>query len=222
MFIVPCKFDRNYPVIFQCIESIKTHMPNEKIAVVDSNSADTSYLSELDKDIIIYDIKNNNYTLEAFYQAYLDNQDEEYFFNIHDSIIIQSDLSFVKQKDLTVLRYWHSPPVPMGRNKDDSDLVDWANPIMNQHLGYGVPAMYKGVFGPIFMCKKKVMDDLTNCGFFNIKATDKFEACAMERITGIVLENLGYDVTNALQGSGGEIYGNYDETYMKKIHLLRM
>jgi hypothetical protein len=44
----------------------------------------------------------------------------------------------------------------------------------------------------------------------------------MERIAGIVLENLGYDVTNALQGSGGEIYGNYDETYMKKIHLLRM
>jgi hypothetical protein len=197
-------------------------MPNEKIAVVDSDSEDKSYFNFLDDDIIIHDIQNKNYTLEAFFQAYIRNPDEDFFYNIHDSIIIQSDLSFIKDKELTVMRYWDSPPVPMGRDKNDNDLVDWANPIMIDNLGYGVPGFYKGIFGPIFMCSRKVMDDMSHAGFFNIKPEDKWQACAMERITGIVLENLGYDVTNALQGPGGEINAKYDETYIKKIHLLRM
>jgi hypothetical protein len=38
----------------------------------------------------------------------------------------------------------------------------------------------------------------------------------------MVLENLGYDVTNSLQGVMGDFHGFYDERYVKKNYLLRM
>jgi hypothetical protein len=222
MFIIPCKFDKNNPIIFSCIDAIKRYHPDDEICVIDSNSSDTGYKNDLDKNVIFYDVKNNFYVLEAYNIAYQDNRDKKFFYCIHDSLILQSNISFVENSNLTTIRWWNSPPVQFGSNEDGSDLSIWANEQLVTYLGYPIPSVYKGVFGPMFLCSYKVLEALERSGIFNIKPKNKYELCAMERIIGIVLTELGYDVTNSLQGEGGELFDIYDETYVKKIHLERM
>jgi hypothetical protein len=222
MFVIPCKFNKNNPIIFSCVEAIQKYHPGEKISVIDSNSDDTGYQKDLGNSVDFYDVKNNNYQLEAYHIAFKDNQKEDFFYCIHDSLIIQQNISFVEKSDLTTVRWWNSPPVNIGWDESGQDLSIWANEQMNEYLGYTMPSVYKGVFGSMLFASNKVFQALNKSGVFNIKAKDKYESCAVERIIGIVLSNLGYDVTNSLQGEGGELFSVYDETYVKKIHLERM
>jgi len=221
MFVIACKFDENNPIIFECVNAITTHHPGEEICIVDSGSDNKSYFQKLPSSIHILDANNLNYSLEAYRIAYEHFPNTEYFYFIHDSLIIQQNISFVKNDNLKTIRYWSYPPVEMGWDYDGSRISDWANNQMLTHLGYGVPDEYYGIFGPMFMCHRKVMDELVESGLFNIKPTTKNQSCATERICGIVLNKLGYDVRNSFQGYGGEIYDKYDETFVKKIHLLR-
>lgn len=222
MFVIPCKFDRKNPIIFECVDAIKRHHPKSAICVVDSNSDDKSYYNELDKSIIVFDAKNTNFCLEAYKIAFDNFPNIDFFYNIHDSLILQKNISFVETNDLTTVRYWSDPPVDIGLDYDGSSLSIWANSQMRRHLGYSMPDSYYGVFGPMFMCTSKVMKQLSDSGFFNIKPKSKYQSCATERICGVVLSNLGYDVKNSLQGYGGDIFGQYDETNVKKVHLSRM
>lgn len=222
MFIVPCKFDPNYPVIFECIESIIRFHPGEKIVIVDSDSDDKSYFKDIDSSVTVYDVQNMHYALEGYNIGYKNNPEEDFYYCIHDSLVLKDNIDFVKQKPLTTIRWWDSPPVAMGRDSNDEDLTVWANVKMKEHMGYEVPFSYKGVFGPMMLSSNKVMQDLKDSGVFNIVPDDKYQSCATERILGIALGNLGYDVTNSLQGPMGDFYGSYDETYVKKNYLLRM
>jgi hypothetical protein len=222
LFIIPCKFDSNYPVIFECIDSIMRFHPNEKIVIVDSDSNDKSYFQDIDSSVVIYDVENRHYALEAYNIGYKNNPEEDFYYCIHDSLVLKDNIDFVKSSKLTTIRWWDSPPVPIGRDANDNDLSVWADSVMRESLGYGIPGIYKGVFGPMMLCQNQVMKDLSDCGFFNILPNNKHESCATERILGMVLQNLGYDVTNSLQGVMGDFYGSYDERYVKKNYLLRM
>jgi hypothetical protein len=222
LFIIPCKFDSNYPVIFECIDSIMRFHPNEKIVIVDSDSNDKSYFQDIDSSVVIYDVENRHYALEAYNIGYKNNPEEDFYYCIHDSLVLKDNIDFVKSSKLTTIRWWDSPPVPIGRDANDNDLSVWADSVMRESVGYGVPGIYKGVFGPMMLCQDQVMKDLSDCGFFNILPNNKYESCATERILGMVLGELGYDVTNSLQGPMGDFYGSYDETYVKKNYLLRM
>jgi hypothetical protein len=221
MFVIACKFDKNRPIIFECVESIKRHLPNAAICVVDSASEDKGYFNDLDSFIHILDADNRFFAMEAYRIAYREFPNEKFFYNIHDSLIIENDISFVEIEDLRTIRWWSYPPVEMGWDTDGRNISEWANEQMIEHLGYGVPSEYKGIFGPMFMCKREVMDNLHNTGIFNILPTTKNHSCATERICGIVLGKLGYNVENSFQGYGGEIYDSYDETKVRKVHLLR-
>jgi hypothetical protein len=196
--------------------------PNEKIVIVDSDSYDKSYFQDIDSSVVIYDVENRHYALEAYNIGYKNNPEEDFYYCIHDSLVLKDNIDFVKSSKLTTIRWWDSPPVPIGRDANDNDLSVWADSVMRESLGYGIPGIYKGVFGPMMLCQNKVMKDLFDCGFFNILPNNKHESCATERILGMVLENLGYDVTNSLQGVMGDFHGFYDERYVKKNYLLRM
>lgn len=222
MFIIPCKFDKNYPVIFECINSILNFHPEEKIVLVDSFSEDRGYFNDLDKSVEIYDAENKHYALEAYRIGYVNNQNEDFYYCIHDSLILKNNIDFVKQKELTTIRWWDCPPVPMGRGSKDEDLTIWADQQLRQHVGFGVPFSYKGIFGPMFLASQNAMKKFYQSGIFNILPNDKYQSCATERLAGIVFGSLGYDVTNSLQGPMGDFYGSYDETFVQKKHLLRM
>jgi len=221
MFVIACKFSKENPIIFECVDAIKRYHPYDSICVVDSGSEDKSYFADLDKSVIVIDANNKHFCLEAYKVAFETFPETKFFYNIHDSLILQKNISFVEQNDLTTVRYWSDPPVGIGFDYDGSSLAEWANFEMNLHLGYSIPGEYYGVFGPMFMCRNSVMKRLIASGFFNIKPITKFHSCATERICGIVLGKLGYDVTNSIQGYGGEVFGQYDETNVKKIHLSR-
>lgn len=221
MFVIACKFNRNNPIIFDCVDAIRRHHPGVAICVVDSGSDDKSYFNELGDSVTVLDVNNLNYSLEAYHIAFKHFPDVEYFYFIHDSLIIQDNISFIEKDNLKTIRWWSYPPVEMGWDYDGKRIWDWANEQMLEHLGYGVPDNYKGIFGPMFMCKRHVMEELIKTGMFDILPETKNQSCATERICGIVLSNLGFDVTNSFQGYGGEIYDKYDETYVKKVHLLR-
>jgi len=222
MFVIPCKFNEKNPIIFACVEAIRKYHPGEKIFVIDSNSTDIGYRNDLDSSVFFVDAKNINYQLEAYHIAFKDNSKEDFFYCIHDSLILQRNISFVEKSDLTTVRWWSSPPVNMGWDESGRDLSIWANEEMEKHLGYSMPLEYKGIFGSMLFASNKVFQDLSKSGVFNILARDKYESCAVERIVGIVLSNLGYDVTNSLQGEGGDLFSVYDETFVQKIHLERL
>jgi len=222
MFIIPCKFDKNYPIVFQCIESIIKFHPNEKIVLVDSSSSDKSYFKDIDSSVQIFDVDNKNYALEAYNIGYNNNPHEDFYFCIHDSLVLNGNIDFVKNNDLTTIRWWDSPPTPMGRDENDQDLSVWADEQLKKHMGFELPHYYKGVFGPMMLASNKTMQDLTQSGLFNILPINKFQSCATERLLGIALGRLGYDVTNSLQGPMSDFYGLYDEKYVKKNYLLRM
>lgn len=221
MFIIPCKFDKENPIIFDCIKAILEYHPNELIGVIDSDSKDKGYKNDLDSRVKFYDVANRHYALEAYRIGYEENLDQNFFYCIHDSLILQKNISFVENSDLTTVRWWNYPPIPFDIDENGFDLSIWANEQMLVHVGYRIPDRYKGVFGPMFFSSNKVMSDLKESGIFNILPKRKFESCCTERILGIVLSSLGYDVTNSLQGEGGEVYAQYDETFVKKIHLFR-
>jgi hypothetical protein len=223
MFIIPCKFDKENPIIIDCVNAIIQHHPDAKIAVIDSDSEDRGYKNDLDSKVIFYDVHNKHYALEAYRIGFEDNKDEDFYYCMHDSLILQQNISFVEQDDLTVIRWWTCPPEPTDFDHDNGvSMSVWADEQMKVHVGYGFPEEHMGIFGPMFYCSNKVMTDLSNSGIFDILPNRKIESCTTERITGVVLTNLGYDVTKAIQGRMRELVAEYDETFVKKIHFFRM
>ena len=76
-----------------------------------------------------------------------------------------------------------------------------------------MPKIWLSVFGPIFMCKKKVMKKLYKKRFHKILPTNKLEQMCMERLFGIAFQQEGYDASNSIQG---RTFYNYFETLKKK------
>ena len=67
MFVIPCKYNSNFPFVIELVESIRKFHPNEKIVVIDSDSNDKTYFSILSEyDVIIEDAKNSNWMIGAY------------------------------------------------------------------------------------------------------------------------------------------------------------
>lgn len=226
MFVIPCKFNPDNPIIFECVESIRKYHPDHKIIVVDSNSDDLSYFDKLETeypDIYLYEARNNHYATNGHYLGYkYFDPVFDFYYMIHDSLILKNRIDHVEDWPLTTVRYFNSPPTPMGWDASGDDLYDWAWPQVMNHMNFSIPPTYKGVFGPMFFCQRHVMEELEKLGLFEILPKDKYQMCAMERIVGIALQRLGYDpAEHSLQGEMVDFFGSYDETYVKKVHLTR-
>ena len=98
MFVIPCKFEKERPVIFDCVKNIRLHN-KETIVIVDSNSGDTSYglyLTNTYDNVIFENAKNINYEIGALKIVF-----EKYNFNnyflLHDSMIVNCNISHIKE-----------------------------------------------------------------------------------------------------------------------------
>ena len=129
MFIVPCRYISEEPIIFECITSIKQYHPYDKIVVVDSDSSDRSYFDTLRTDfgVEVLDVHNVSYAPGAFRIGYEHYPDEDFYYCIHDSMLVRGSMKQFEVNPLTVLRYFCSPPTSMGDDVDGSDLKIWAN-----------------------------------------------------------------------------------------------
>lgn len=222
MFIIPCKYDPLRPIIFECVRRIKKHHPNELIVIVDSDSEDTSYFTELQgKDIYVYDARNQNYGVNAFRLAYEMFPDEDEYYCIYDSLFLNQSLHQFTDNSFTAIRHFNTPPTGWGWDGDGVSLYEWAKIQIAEKLGREIPNEFTGILGPMWICNNQVMRDLSTSGVFNILPEDKYQLCAMERIMGIVLQWLGYDPQNSIQGEMFGFFDPYDETYVTKVNMAR-
>jgi len=221
MFVIPCKYSEQNPIIFECVSRIKQYQPEERILIVDSASEDKSYFNCLE-DVEIADINNVNYGTNAFKYALDNYPEEQFFYCIYDSLLLHNSLEHLKLNPLTVIRHFCSPPTGIGWNADGTSLSVWANRQMHVHMGIGLPDTYTGVMGPMLMCDRSVLENLSDLGFFSILPTNKYELCAMERILGCALYHLGCKIEeNSLQGEMVDFFGQYDNTYVEKVNMAR-
>lgn len=202
MFIIPCKFTLMSP-IKQCAESIKIHFPNEKIVIVDSCSENLNYSKELD----VYDLitNNSNYEIGAYKKAYDKYPNEEWYYNIQDSLMFKNSIpkKFYDKELITVQwfnGFW-----------DSSLQLEWASKNIK------IPSKFIGCFGTMFFTSNNNMAKVISNLEGMTLPTQKIESCAMERIIGIILSNLGLDVSNSLQGMHISQSYKYNSEIVEKI-----
>jgi hypothetical protein len=227
IFIIPCFFNGSNTSIFNCVDSILKFYKNPKIVVIDSNSPDKSYFKELiKKKVTILDVKNKNYDTGAYWIGYKRFPNYKFYYFLHDSIFLKQNLKFYEQFNLTTLRFFMSInmvgrfKIKKSRDKfyksfsslikknktlyycngfDDSKQIQWCFDQIKK-TNYFVPKTWVSVFGPIFFCKPRVLQNLIKKKFDKILPKNKVQAQGMERLFGIAFQQEGLDVTNSLQG----------------------
>ncbi len=220
IFVIACYYDGSNGSIFECVKSIQKYYKSAKIVVVDSNSPDKTYFQRLkEKKVTVYNAKNKNYDTGAYWFAYNKFKKASFFYFLQDSVIFKKNLSNYEKNDLTTFRYFLSFDKIGGRKMEktrkniqkrihdlfkrkvkskDHDIygfdfekqINWCKLKLNK-TDYFMPKIWLSVFGPIFMCKRVVMDKLHKKRFHNILPTNKLEQMCMERLFGIAFQHIG-------------------------------
>jgi hypothetical protein len=186
MFVIPCKFNSIYPFIINLVDDIRNYHPLEKIVIVDSDSEDKSYFGELIKyDVIIEDVRNKNWMVGAYWHAFKKYPNEDFYFFMHDSMRVKSNLDYLKEKDLTTVMYF---------SRDIGNFNTWGNYI-TENSEYVYDNSGKGCYGPIFFCKNKVMSKMLERGADKFLPNNKAETGYCEGCYGFFLEDQGYNLT---------------------------
>ena len=204
LWVIPCRYD---PIVWDCVASIRRHFPDDEILLVDSNSPDRSYLDLIDVDHV--ETGNDRRHVGTWKRAL--GYDADRFALIHDSLIVHAHW---EPGDFQVVRWFHeSGPPTDQRSFIDAEL---------DSIGHELPDSYAGIFGPMLFCTRDVLEDFAATGLLDAQPADVIEAAAMERLTGIVAADLGYDVcADSLQGQMGDFFGRYTHAHVEKIHMAR-
>jgi len=185
MFIIPCKFKRKFPFVLELVNSIRKFHTNERIVVVDSDSDDKSYFDELRKfNVDVMDIQNKNWMIGAYWSAFYEFPEEDFYYFLHDSMIVKSNLDIFKQKDLTTMMYF---------DRTIGNFNTWGDRISKESKFKYVFSGY-GCYGPIFFCKNKVMTHMKMMGADNFLPSNKTETGYCEGCYGYFLEEQGFDL----------------------------
>lgn len=238
------------PVIFDCINSIKKFHPESDIVVVDSGSKDKSYFTFLKKEnVLVEDVDNRNYDTGAYWYAYKKyKNDYEYFYFLHDSIKLNNKLPTKKDGNFFSIRYFYSHSglyeLFTVTNKKKFILNIIFSKIKQQHiqpsmygfdsleqkkwiiekskeLNLNLPKFFVGLFGPMMIIDKDIMEKLLQSRMDEILPSNKEEQKAMERIWGLKLSSMGLNIIDSsLQGDHMNP-NTLDEKYIRKIILNR-
>lgn len=194
MFVIPCKYSSKSPFVISLVEDIRTYHPNEKIVVVDSNSEDKSYYEKIAPfNVIIEDIANTNWMIGAFWHAYKTYPSEKFYYFMHDSMRVKSNLDYLKDKELTLLCYFDRQVTSL--------FSAWAD-IINTKTKFTYNSQGLGCYGPLFFCQRKVMDSLFEAGVNNLLPNNKVDVGFAEGAYGFFFEQLGYNLEEC------SLYGN--------------
>ena len=190
LWVIPCKYDGR-PLVQECVKAIREHHDDPHILVVDSASEDKSYFDDL--DCIVADWENRNYPHGAYAKAYREF-DYDHYWLWQDTLLVEQNLDEYVS-DFTSVAWFRQS---WGWNEDGTPLEEWAEPLMERHLGYGIPEQMSGVAGPAMCVSRRALDDLAPV--FGILPETKWEMCAMERVWGIAAAAAGYDPRRSILG----------------------
>jgi hypothetical protein len=233
LFSITCRYDPANPVVLRCIESIRKHHPESPIHVVDSDSEDKSYYEQVKHlGAEVQDIGNHSLTTGNIWHTYENYPDYDFYYFLHDSMLIKDGLLDLMDAEVTALRYfrswngigWSPTEHPSGDNGFVySETFNWANSQLLAKTKYTPEPgqRFAALFGPMLMCHRSVLDRLKANGFDKIRPTTKRQSEAMERLWGMVLNLEGYDLSQlSLQGYCYD--PGYRETHrLEKIFLGR-
>jgi len=231
MFIIPCKFDKQKPIIYECLNNLRKYH-DEPVVIIDSDSSDTTYGAELKnsfKDVFFETLNNRNYEIGALKIAF-QKYDFSDFFLIHDSMFINKNISHIKSNSVVSVRYFNSwdgvGGVNMFSNFNQTYRYGYDNEEQKNivhkwnNLKHKIPYVFNGVFGSSFYAKKEIIQQLSNEGLFDCLPTSKLESQAMERYLGILFNKLNIDhFSNSLMGEHHTV--SFSSNYITKIIMGR-
>lgn len=185
MFVISCKYNPDFPFIIQLIKDIRTHHSTEKIVVVDSDSNDKTYFQILKEyNVIIEDINNKNWMIGAYWHAYKKYSNEDFYYFMHDSMRVKSNLDYLKKYDLVTLMHF---------DREIGNFNVWKEKITLESK-YNYSNKGRGCYGPIFFCKNKIMKRMLEMKADIFLPKNKLETHYCERIYGFFFEEQGYDL----------------------------
>lgn len=199
MFVISCKYNPKYPFIIQLVDDIRKYHNEETIVVVDSDSEDKSYFDVISKynNIIIENIQNKNWMIGAYWHTYKKYPEESFYYFLHDSMRIKSNLDYFKNSDLIIL---------MTFDRSVGKFNNWEQ-LINSNSKYNYINSGCGCYGPIFICKNKVMKRMLDMGADQFLPSNKAETGYCEGCYGFFLEEQGYNLRDcSLYGDVFEIH----------------
>jgi len=246
IFIISCYFDGTNNAIFDCVNSLISNYDYPKILVIDSDSPNKSYFKKLRSlSVEVLDSKNKNYDTGAYWIGFTKYNDYKNYYFLQDSIKIKQNFISFEKNNLTTFRYFHSIDRVGGFkidktkknlikkltdffriNKkihdvfgfDNNYQIEWSREQLKK-TNYFLPKSWLSVFGPLFICKKVVMQKLYMNNFHKILPTNKIQQMCMERLFGIAFQQEGLDVSNSIQGENfSTSFENdkYEKTFYKR------
>lgn len=219
-FVIPCKYSKEVPIIFNCLESIRKYHPDDEILIIDSNSDDKSYFEQAKKTFgaKVVDAGNNNYTTGAIWHVF-ENYKRDFYYFFHDSVELLENISHLEQKDISPLMYHYHWEWPMNKETKERNS-NWAKGQIEgkTNLNFSENNFFI-LQGAIFCCKYEVLEKVKDTGFNNILPNNKYQEEVTERLWGFVLGELGYNqqirdnsilgLTRQGQGIGSDFIKSY-------------
>ena len=206
MFIVPCKYHSKC-LIEESVKSIRLLYPTTKILVVDSNSDDKNYFDRLKSyNVIIADIANVNYECGALWYA-VDKYMEDWYVLLQDSVILNKSIDEQLNSDKLFYTFINFSEGSKSNhmNASPEKFINRINDFLGnfEKLPLNENVHYTGVFGPNFIIKRKLIDEmLLNQLDKFLLPTNKFDHQIAERVFGIVVEKCGINIAeNTLIGN---------------------
>jgi hypothetical protein len=206
MFIISCKNSDKTNYIYNLIDSIRKYHFEEKIVIVDSCSSNKNYfnIKQKYKNIEIEDINNKNWMIGAYWHAYKKYKEEDdFFYFLHDSCLLKNNISYIRNNPITTLMYFDRQVSPVFNGFKDK---------INTETKYTYKVSGLGCFGPIFFCKKEILESFLSKDADKILPKNKTETFQCEGCFGFFIENEGFDLSKI--SLYGDILG---EEIQKKI-----
>lgn len=194
MIVFACRNVEGRSWIREAVERAHTHMPNEKVVVVDSDSPDKSYFGEVDAEVL--DVANACYETGAWWTAFEAFPDEDYFFFLHDNLFIQEPIE---------RKPFFTPATFEGWFGCQGHHVEQTKNMCAQ-VGLTIPHPFHSCLGSMFGCERSLLTKLAMSDMSRLRPTDRTGSQVMERIWGIAWASLGIDVKASALMSYEDIY----------------
>ena len=211
MIVIPCH-NTGRPYVVDCVQSIVAHMPAARILVVDTASPDKSYIPTVQAlGAAVDELPENVWDWGAFWHAYYAYPDEQFFYWLHDSTVVNQDLTWAERRPLTVL----------------ATLKQWEGCMPNHILctlrllkqaDYPMPDTFNGVFASMMFCQRAVLDRLVARGLDRIRVKERIEGESCERILGIGLEGEGFDLLRLAITTRSRLCDAHSDAPVHKMH----
>lgn len=194
MIVIACRnMERDF--VHPCVASCRAFMPEHAVCVVDSDSPNRSYMTDI--DAVVLDVHNTHYEAGAWWAA-VDAFPDERFYFLHDSMVLTGPLP--EFEDLFV------PGHLENYNGCDEPRIE----IIKTWLGRttypsGIPEHFYGAFGNVFFASRRLMERMRSHGMDRLLPETKRESECMERIWGLAFHAEGFDVPKLSWGAAEKL-----------------